>query len=88
MTPNVTEAVLDDLRAVAARKRITQQDLATALDRTPMWVSRRLRGVTPLTLDEFTSMCSALGVTPVVKVGETPDVVAALTAERFGVQTR
>lgn len=62
MTHPTTESAAAELRAAMARKRITTAELAGDLGVTAMWLSRRLRGVTPLTIEDFGRICQALDV--------------------------
>lgn len=51
-----------EIRAIAARKSVSNTALAARLGVTPMWLSRRLRGLTPMTLDDVAAICEALDV--------------------------
>lgn len=53
-----------ELRAAMARKDFTTTELAGTLGVTAMWLSRRLRGITPLTVEDFGRICQALDVDP------------------------
>jgi transcriptional regulator with XRE-family HTH domain len=56
------EKVAAEVRAVAARKRVTGQRLAHAVGMTPMSMSRRMTGHQPFDIDELAAVATALGV--------------------------
>lgn len=60
----VTEAVAAELRAEKGRKRISQTALADVIGRGQSYVSDRLNGKAPLTIDEFVKLSLALGCRP------------------------
>lgn len=80
-SPLTTEYVAAEIRALMARRRITSSTLAVELGVTPMWLSRRLRGVTPLTIDDTGRIAAALHVDPVDLLPH-PDVAANIPAQR------
>lgn len=55
----------EEIRAEMARQRLSQSQLAQRCDRSQAWVSRRLAGDTPLTLDDLDVIAVALGVSAV-----------------------
>lgn len=57
-------SIADNIRAEMARHRVTQRDLAAALDLSPAGINRRLTGFTRISADELVSIASALGVKP------------------------
>jgi transcriptional regulator with XRE-family HTH domain len=63
-TTDVSERVAEELRALMARGRVTQAQLAARLGVGPMYVSRRLSGATPLSVDDLFGICGALDVEP------------------------
>lgn len=56
------------------RRNINGVELARRLEKTEMWISRRLRGVTPLTVDDVADVAAALGV-PLSKLIPAPSSV-------------
>lgn len=46
-----THSVADELRALAAKRRMTHSEIAKRAGRSVSWVSRRLSGETPCTVD-------------------------------------
>lgn len=50
------------LRVHTMRRRIKQQEIADALGEAQPWVSRKLRGQSPITLDELDRLATAVGV--------------------------
>ena len=59
------QEVLGELRAEAARNRITQAKIAARVGRNQQWVSRRLSGEVVMHVDEFFDVCEAVGTSPV-----------------------
>lgn len=57
-------AVAAEVRAAAARRRISGSELARRLGKTQSWVSRRMVGDIPLGLDDLEGFAEALGVSP------------------------
>lgn len=64
MTGNPSHRVTAEVRAHMARQGIGVNDLAAQMGVTPMWLSRRLRGVTRLTVDDLARVAAALDVDP------------------------
>lgn len=62
MTQTLSTQVAAAVRAEAARKRIGQDAIASALGLSQASVSRRLRGVAPFELDEIPVVADLLGV--------------------------
>jgi len=56
------ERVAEEVRALLARKMMTGADLATAIGRSPMYVSRRLRGEVAFDLDDMERLADVFGV--------------------------
>jgi transcriptional regulator with XRE-family HTH domain len=55
-------AAMGEIRAHMARERITATALADLLGTNTPWVTRRLNGQTPVTLEELEQICNALGI--------------------------
>lgn len=62
MTSQTTPDVAGEVRAVAARKRIRQSDLAEMLHLSRMAVHRRMTGAVPFTADELIALSRAMDV--------------------------
>lgn len=58
----LSDLVLEEIRVAMARQRLSQTDLATRLSEGQPWVSRRLSGRTPLTVDDVERVAGALRV--------------------------
>lgn len=58
------ETVVGEIRAEMARRRLTQGKMANRLGHNQQWVSRRLSGEVPMTLQDFLAVCGALDVEP------------------------
>jgi len=56
------EEVAGEIRAHAARRQITNPQIGAALGQSPMNTSRRMRGLTPFTLDELPKLAELFGV--------------------------
>jgi transcriptional regulator with XRE-family HTH domain len=56
------EQVAEEVRALLARKRMTGADMAIAIERSPMYVSRRVRGEVAFDLDDIQRIAEVLGV--------------------------
>ena len=56
------EQVAEEVRALLARKRMTGADVAEAIKRSPMYVSRRVRGEVAFDLDDIQRIAEVLGV--------------------------
>lgn len=61
---DLNQAVAAEIRALLARRRMRQSAFATQLGQTEVWVSRRLRGIQALSLDDLEGMCRVLRVEP------------------------
>jgi transcriptional regulator with XRE-family HTH domain len=57
-----TQDAAGNLRAVLARRNMTRRELADMLDENEMWVSRRLSGKTPISVDDLDRFAHALSV--------------------------
>lgn len=58
----LSQRVLANLRAEMARTEVTQASLARKLGRPQQFVSRRLSGSVPLSVDDLASFASAIGI--------------------------
>lgn len=63
--PKLTVQVAEEIRALLARRDMSRSELARRLGVSAMWVSDRLRGQTPIGLDDLERMARILGVEPV-----------------------
>ena len=59
-----SEAVVAEIRAEMARKRVKQSELVGALGLSQPTVSARLAGKTPLDVESFFRICAVLDVRP------------------------
>ncbi|MBX3435930.1 MAG: helix-turn-helix transcriptional regulator [Planctomycetaceae bacterium] len=62
MAIDTNERVASRVRAVAAERRVTQSELATALSISKMSMSRRFNGITPFTIADLTNAAQFLDV--------------------------
>lgn len=58
------------IRAELGRQNKSRADLARALGATDMWVSRRLTGQTPLSVDDVADIARTLGVPLSALIGD------------------
>lgn len=58
------ELVAEEVRALLARRQMTGADLAGRIGRSPMYVSRRVRGEVAFDLDDLQRIAEVFGVTP------------------------
>lgn len=63
-TPTVTRTVGDEIRAEIARQRKSARLLAPELGKSHTWLARRLRGETPLSVEDVVLIARALDVDP------------------------
>lgn len=63
-TPDGLEGVLRNVRAEMARHGLTQSQLGECLGMSQVGVSKRLRGVVPLSVPELLAVATFLHVTP------------------------
>lgn len=56
------ERVAEEVRALMARKMMTGAELATAIGRSPMYVSRRVRGEVAFDLDDMQRLAEVFGI--------------------------
>lgn len=56
------DLIAAEIRAELARRQLPHNALAAALNTSPNWVSRRLRGRTPFDVDELDQVAHFLGV--------------------------
>lgn len=61
---SLSAAVAEEVRIQLIRQKMKQTDLATKLGVNEMWLSRRLRGVQSIDLDDLARIAEALGVYP------------------------
>lgn len=86
MTNQSTVDVAGEIRGLAAKKRIRQNELAEILHTSRMAISRRLNGSVPFTADELIILAQAMNVRVGVFFGEvTPSTSAAFDAGVEGV---
>lgn len=62
-------AVAAEIRAILARRGWRQSQLADKLGVKEMWVSRRLRGVNAITVDDLERIARGLGIKPANLLG-------------------
>jgi transcriptional regulator with XRE-family HTH domain len=62
-------AVAAEIRAILARRGWKQSQLAERLGVHEMWVSRRLRGVNAISVDDLERIAAALGIKPANLLG-------------------
>lgn len=78
---SINERVAAELRAAAARNRISGADLARSLAETPIWISRRLSANVQISVEDFARLCDAIGIDPAdVFTAARGDVAAPLAA--------
>ena len=75
-------AIASELRAEKGRQRLSQRALADLIGRDQSYVSKRLSGQASLTLDEYVTLCEALGVRPDAMLRRALDQIAAVTPPR------
>ena len=61
---DMDQAVAEEVRAMVARRRISQKRLAESLDMTPMALSRRLSGAVSISAGELIRLADVLGCRP------------------------
>ncbi len=62
MKSNLTERVHEQLRVTLARKNLKQTDLAHRLGWSDNMLSKRIRGLTPISTNDLDAMAEALEV--------------------------
>lgn len=62
MSTSLAEHVRGQIKAEMARRDLTIEGLAGRLEVSTMWVSRRLRGQTPIAVSELERIADALGL--------------------------
>lgn len=82
----LSDIVAEEIRVEMARQRLSQVDLADLLREGQPWVSRRLRGATPISVDDLERIAVALRVSVVDLMGMRVSAVAA--GRREGSDTR
>lgn len=60
--PNFNESVSAEIRAEMGRQQVTQYELAQRLNWAQSQLSRRLRGLVPLSTEDIERIAAALGV--------------------------
>lgn len=61
LTPRpLAERVVEEIRVAMARQRINQVELAARMHVAQPWISRRLSGKTPITLDDIERLAEGL----------------------------
>lgn len=63
-TTSLSLGVAKAIRMELIRLDLKQSDLATRMNKSEMWVSRRLRGAQPIDLNDLQEFANALGVEP------------------------
>lgn len=63
-TQTVTRTVADEIRAEIARQRTSVREVAPGLGKSHTWLARRLRGETPLSVEDVVLIARALNVDP------------------------
>lgn len=63
--PSLSDTLSAKLRGAAAERKCTGAALADALGNSPLWVSRRLTGTVPLSVEDLVRICDVLSVDPV-----------------------
>lgn len=76
------ERVAEEVRALLARKMMTGADLAAAIGRSPMYVSRRVRAEVAFDLDDMERMAGVFGV-PVSQLMPPPESAAQTPGPRL-----
>lgn len=61
-TRPLSDIVAEEIRVEMARQRLSQTDLARLLQQGQPWVSRRLSGATPITVDDLELIARTLRV--------------------------
>ncbi len=64
-TASLSEHVAEEIRALLARRRTRQSQLARQLGVSEQWISVRLRGVQPIDLNDLARIAEALDVSVV-----------------------
>lgn len=85
MTNQSTVDVAGEIRGLAAKKRIRQNELAEILHTSRMAISRRLNGSVPFTADELIILAQAMNVRVGVFFGEATPSASAFNAGVEGV---
>jgi transcriptional regulator with XRE-family HTH domain len=62
MDANQTTAA--NIRAALARRRMSGRELSEQLERSPMWVQRRMAGTSPISVNDLELIAGALGLEP------------------------
>jgi len=60
--PTFRDLAAAEVRAQLGRKGMSGRTLARALGKEPTWVSRRLKGIIPMTTDDLDAIASVLGM--------------------------
>lgn len=59
---SLSDAVAKEIRIALIRLDMKQSDLAARMNKSEMWVSRRLRGAQPIDLNDLQEFADALGI--------------------------
>jgi transcriptional regulator with XRE-family HTH domain len=62
MSQSLADFARGQIKAEMARRDLTTGQLAARLKVSDMWVSRRLRGITPIAVDELEQIANALNL--------------------------
>lgn len=62
ITPDLTERVITELRVALVRERVPQAEVARRLGRNYDWITRRMSGETPITLDDLEQIAAVAGI--------------------------
>lgn len=62
ITPDLTDRVITELRIAFARERIPQAEVARRLGKNYDWITRRMAGETPITLDDLEQITGVVGI--------------------------
>lgn len=82
---SLSDLVAENIRALLARTRIHQQELADALGMTQGAVSKKVNGARPFTIDEMQTAAELFGV-PVASLLEPPQIVPFAAPPARGTQ--
>lgn len=70
MTATLGATTAGEIRAELARRRLSQRDFADAIGKSQVWVSRRLSGAVPLTVDDVELIARGLEVEVAALLGQ------------------
>lgn len=78
---DLTRLIASRIRGLMAQHGVKQADLAASINVSQSQLSKMLRGVRPIDLDQLDGMCLALGQQMSVIVAEAEEILAKLDAE-------